>query len=111
MEALNSLLDKFMHMMGKENAQKLATEETPNKLRPALTPRLANKTLLLLLLLPLTPCKVVFAISFMGDYAATWSQPYLNKVFNGEPVVFDEFLINFRYSFFDHHHRHHALAL
>ncbi|KNZ49813.1 uncharacterized protein VP01_4761g2 [Puccinia sorghi] len=26
--------------------------------------------------------KVVFAVFFMRDYTATWSQPYLDKVFN-----------------------------
>ncbi|KNZ49231.1 uncharacterized protein VP01_513g8 [Puccinia sorghi] len=51
--------------------------------------------------------KVVFAVLFMKDYAATWSQTYLDKVFNGEPVVFNDFN-NFRSSFFDHNHRHHA---
>ncbi|KNZ48856.1 uncharacterized protein VP01_5361g1, partial [Puccinia sorghi] len=52
--------------------------------------------------------KVVFAILFMKDYTATWSQPYLDKVFNGEPVVFNDFLNNFRSSLFDHNHSHHA---
>ncbi|KNZ56739.1 uncharacterized protein VP01_232g1, partial [Puccinia sorghi] len=28
----------------------------------------------------------VFTVSFMKDYAATWSQPYLDKVFNGKLV-------------------------
>ncbi|KNZ44841.1 uncharacterized protein VP01_8771g1 [Puccinia sorghi] len=93
--------------------------------KPALTPRLASKTSLLLpppiLVLakpqpfygtcgatakafvgqiglhsitypqrfPTDASKVAFAVLFMKDYAATWSQPYLDKVFNGEPVVFN----------------------
>ncbi|KNZ45661.1 uncharacterized protein VP01_7930g1 [Puccinia sorghi] len=55
---------------------------------------------------PKDAIKVVFAVLFMKDYAATWSQPYLDKVFNGEPVVFNKFLNDFRSSFFDHNHRH-----
>ncbi|KNZ53659.1 uncharacterized protein VP01_3171g3 [Puccinia sorghi] len=27
--------------------------------------------------------KVVFTVLFMKDYTATWSQPYMDKVFNG----------------------------
>ncbi|KNZ48225.1 uncharacterized protein VP01_5819g1 [Puccinia sorghi] len=36
----------------------------------------------------------------------TLSQPYLKKVFNGEPVVFSEFINHYKSSFFnqDHHH-------
>ncbi|KNZ60656.1 uncharacterized protein VP01_15242g1, partial [Puccinia sorghi] len=40
--------------------------------------------------------KVAFAIFFMKDYAETWSQPYLMKVFNAEEVAFNEFLDNFK---------------
>ncbi|KNZ59241.1 uncharacterized protein VP01_1777g3, partial [Puccinia sorghi] len=40
--------------------------------------------------------KVAFAVSFMTDYAETWSQPYLMKVINAEEVAFDEFLDDFR---------------
>ncbi|KNZ63933.1 uncharacterized protein VP01_10831g1, partial [Puccinia sorghi] len=50
--------------------------------------------------------KVVFAVLFMKDYTANWSQPYLEKVFNGEPVVFNDFLNDFRSSFVDHNRRH-----
>ncbi|KNZ59531.1 uncharacterized protein VP01_170g6 [Puccinia sorghi] len=50
--------------------------------------------------------KVVFAILFMKDYTATWSQLYLDKVFNGEPVVFNDFLNDFKPSFFDHNRQH-----
>ncbi|KNZ63275.1 uncharacterized protein VP01_11659g1 [Puccinia sorghi] len=57
---------------------------------------------------PTNARKVVFAISFMKDHTATWGQPYLEKVFNGELVVFDDFLKNLRSIFFDHNHRHHA---
>ncbi|KNZ48143.1 uncharacterized protein VP01_5881g1 [Puccinia sorghi] len=56
--------------------------------------------------------KVVFAVLFMRDYTENWSQPYLDKVFNEEPVVFDNFLNNFRSSFFDCNRQHRAkLAL
>ncbi|KNZ44429.1 uncharacterized protein VP01_9173g1, partial [Puccinia sorghi] len=37
--------------------------------------------------LPTNTSKVAFAILFMKDYTATWSQPYLDKVFNRKPVV------------------------
>ncbi|KNZ52581.1 uncharacterized protein VP01_3513g1 [Puccinia sorghi] len=56
---------------------------------------------------PTDAIKVGFAVSFMKDDTATWSQTYLEKVFNGEPVL-NEFLNNFRSSFFDHNRRHHA---
>ncbi|KNZ57663.1 uncharacterized protein VP01_2104g3, partial [Puccinia sorghi] len=52
--------------------------------------------------------KVVFSIFFMKDYTATWSQPYRDKVFNGEPVVFNDLLNDFHSSFFDHSHQHDA---
>ncbi|KNZ44336.1 uncharacterized protein VP01_9262g1, partial [Puccinia sorghi] len=52
--------------------------------------------------------KVVFAILFMKDYAETWSQLYLDKVFNGEPGFFSYFLDDFGSSFFDHNCQHHA---
>ncbi|KNZ62855.1 uncharacterized protein VP01_1214g2 [Puccinia sorghi] len=57
---------------------------------------------------PTNTSKVVFAVLFMKDYTATWSQPYLDKVLNREPVVFNDFLNNFRSSFFDHNCRHRA---
>ncbi|KNZ58811.1 uncharacterized protein VP01_1858g3 [Puccinia sorghi] len=40
------------------------------------------------------------------DYAATWSQPNLIKVFNTEKVAFKEFMNNFKSSFFDHNFQH-----
>ncbi|KNZ64537.1 uncharacterized protein VP01_10183g1, partial [Puccinia sorghi] len=52
--------------------------------------------------------KVAFAISFMTDYTATWSQPYLTKILNGEAVVFSKFIEDFKSSFFDHNRCHHA---
>ncbi|KNZ43811.1 uncharacterized protein VP01_9842g1, partial [Puccinia sorghi] len=55
---------------------------------------------------PTNATKVVFTVSFMRDYTATWSQPYLEKVFKGDPVVFDYSLNDFRFSFFDHNRRH-----
>ncbi|KNZ44947.1 uncharacterized protein VP01_8650g1 [Puccinia sorghi] len=57
---------------------------------------------------PTDSIKVAFAVLFMKDYAANWSQPYLDKVFNGELVVFNDFLNDFKSSFFDHNHRHRA---
>ncbi|KNZ46504.1 uncharacterized protein VP01_7209g1, partial [Puccinia sorghi] len=42
---------------------------------------------------------------FMKDYTATWSHLYLEKVFNGELVVFNDFLNDFRSRFFDHNRR------
>ncbi|KNZ50976.1 uncharacterized protein VP01_4148g1, partial [Puccinia sorghi] len=47
---------------------------------------------------PTDSSKVAFAVSFMTEYAETWSQLYLGKVFNEEPVVFDDFLNDFRFS-------------
>ncbi|KNZ64332.1 uncharacterized protein VP01_10406g1 [Puccinia sorghi] len=52
---------------------------------------------------PTNTSKVLFAVSFMKDYTATWSQPYLDKVFNRKPVVFNDFLNDFKSSFFDHY--------
>ncbi|KNZ59113.1 uncharacterized protein VP01_17g15 [Puccinia sorghi] len=61
---------------------------------------------------PTNASKVVFAVLFMKDYAATWSQPYLDKVFNGKLVVCNDFLDDFKSRFFDHNHQHRAkLAL
>ncbi|KNZ45357.1 uncharacterized protein VP01_8206g1 [Puccinia sorghi] len=51
--------------------------------------------------------KVAFSISLM-DYAATWSQPYLMKVFHMEELAFKKFLDDFKSSFFDHNCQHHA---
>ncbi|KNZ59509.1 uncharacterized protein VP01_1715g2 [Puccinia sorghi] len=57
---------------------------------------------------PTDSSKVAFAISFMTEYAAAWSQPYLMSVFNAEEVVFGKFLDDFRCSFFDHNCQHRA---
>ncbi|KNZ47417.1 uncharacterized protein VP01_6405g1, partial [Puccinia sorghi] len=35
---------------------------------------------------PTNASKVAFATSFMRDYAATWCQPYLNRIFSSEPL-------------------------
>ncbi|KNZ63889.1 uncharacterized protein VP01_10888g1, partial [Puccinia sorghi] len=51
---------------------------------------------------PTDSSKVAFAVSFMKDYAASWSQLYLMRVFNAKGVVFDKFLDDFRCHFFDH---------
>ena len=50
--------------------------------------------------------KVAFAVSFMTDYASTWAQPYLTKIFNGQAVTFAEFIDDFKASFFDHNRKH-----
>ncbi|KNZ47872.1 uncharacterized protein VP01_6078g1, partial [Puccinia sorghi] len=57
---------------------------------------------------PTNTSKVAFTVSFMRDYAATWSQLYLDKVFHKVPVVFYDFLNNFRSSFFDQNRQQHA---
>ncbi|KNZ46317.1 uncharacterized protein VP01_7362g1, partial [Puccinia sorghi] len=55
--------------------------------------------------IPTKARKVKFAVTFMRDDTATWSQLYLEKVFNKIPVVFYDFHNNFRSSFFDYNHR------
>ncbi|KNZ49873.1 uncharacterized protein VP01_4730g2, partial [Puccinia sorghi] len=55
---------------------------------------------------PTDTSKVAFAVLFIKDYTATLSQLYLDKVFNGEPVVFNDLLNDLKYSFFDHNHWH-----
>ncbi|KNZ45018.1 uncharacterized protein VP01_8569g1 [Puccinia sorghi] len=49
---------------------------------------------------------LAFAVLFMTDYAATWSQPCLRQVFNVEEVSFNKFLDDFKSSFFDHNCQH-----
>ncbi|KNZ44366.1 uncharacterized protein VP01_9234g1, partial [Puccinia sorghi] len=44
---------------------------------------------------PTDSSKVAFAVSLMMYYTATWSQPYLTRVFNTDEVVFDKFLDDF----------------
>ncbi|KNZ61840.1 uncharacterized protein VP01_13500g1 [Puccinia sorghi] len=36
---------------------------------------------------PTNTSKVAFVTLFMQDYTATWCQPYLNRIFNGEPQI------------------------
>ncbi|KNZ44391.1 uncharacterized protein VP01_9207g1, partial [Puccinia sorghi] len=57
---------------------------------------------------PTDSSKVAFAVSFMTEYAATWSQPYLMRVFNAKGVFFDQLLDDFKSIFFDHNHQHRA---
>ncbi|KNZ61459.1 uncharacterized protein VP01_13981g1, partial [Puccinia sorghi] len=52
--------------------------------------------------------KVAFAVSFMMDYAATWSKPYLMNVFKMEEVTFNKFLDDFKSIFFYHNCQHRA---
>ncbi|KNZ55900.1 uncharacterized protein VP01_254g5, partial [Puccinia sorghi] len=48
------------------------------------------------------------AVTYPKDYAATWSQLYLDKIFNKVPVVFDDFLNDLKTSFSDHNRRQRA---
>ncbi|KNZ64560.1 uncharacterized protein VP01_1015g5, partial [Puccinia sorghi] len=53
-------------------------------------------------------CGTVAEVFFGKIGLSNWSQPYLEKVFNGEPVVFNEFLNDFKSSFFEQNHQHRA---
>ncbi|KNZ44612.1 uncharacterized protein VP01_899g3 [Puccinia sorghi] len=126
MDALNARLDKMMCMLAEERAQQIATEEnlcqTQARLdatssaslstEPAAAKSFVGKILLHTLTypekFPTDSRKLAFAVSFMTDYTATWSQPYLMKVFNAEEVAFNKFLNNFKSSFFDHNCQHRA---
>ncbi|KNZ48436.1 uncharacterized protein VP01_5677g1 [Puccinia sorghi] len=57
---------------------------------------------------PTNSRKVDFSVPFMTDYGATWSQPYLMKVFKAEEVALNKFLDDFKSSFFDHNRQNHA---
>ncbi|KNZ54209.1 uncharacterized protein VP01_3009g2 [Puccinia sorghi] len=133
MDALNTHIDKMMCMMAKKHVQQIATEENlgqtqahlnaavgqqnqnPNPPQTALAPpptSIPNSMILLHNItypeqFPTNSSKVAFAVSFITDYAATWSQPYLMKIFNKEEVAFNKFLEDFKSSFFDHHCQHH----
>ncbi|KNZ63277.1 uncharacterized protein VP01_11650g1, partial [Puccinia sorghi] len=51
----------------------------------------------------LQPCLATWHFpSFMRDYTATWCQPYLNRIFIGEPLDWADFLGDLEASFFDH---------
>ncbi|KNZ59092.1 uncharacterized protein VP01_1800g6 [Puccinia sorghi] len=52
--------------------------------------------------------KLVFAALFMQDYAATWCQTYLNRIFSGELLDWTDFLKDLEASFFDHNRRQHT---
>ncbi|KNZ60026.1 uncharacterized protein VP01_1624g2 [Puccinia sorghi] len=133
MDALNARLDKMMRMLAKERTKQLATGEnlhqtqarlnaTPKLHCPSQAPTFQQNPSVVesfvgqILLhtvtypeqFPTNSSKVAFAILFMTDYAATWSQPYLMKVFNTEEVVFNKFLDDFKSSFFDHNRQNHA---
>ncbi|KNZ55130.1 uncharacterized protein VP01_2759g4 [Puccinia sorghi] len=87
----------------------LATAEAELQLEPAIVlgvrdpstePMVLRPSLLLarscsIPKLPTNSRKVAFSVSFMTDYAATWSQPYLMKVFNTEEVALKKFLDDF----------------
>ncbi|KNZ61023.1 uncharacterized protein VP01_1461g1 [Puccinia sorghi] len=123
---------ELMRMMGKEHAQQLATEETLRQTQarldatagqqnsasaPASNPMVIAK--------PQTfdGTRDTASKAFIGQiglHAVTYPKqfptntskvvfaPYMDKAFNGEPVVLNEFLNDFRSSFFDHNHRHRA---
>ncbi|KNZ59702.1 uncharacterized protein VP01_1679g5 [Puccinia sorghi] len=57
---------------------------------------------------PIDTSKVAFTTSFMQDCAATWCQPYLNQMFNGEPLDWTDFLKDLEASFFDHNRQQRA---
>ncbi|KNZ61591.1 uncharacterized protein VP01_13815g1, partial [Puccinia sorghi] len=57
---------------------------------------------------PTNASKVAFAALFMRDYAATWCQPYINRIFNGEPLDWTDFLKDLEASFFDHNRQQRA---
>ncbi|KNZ45502.1 uncharacterized protein VP01_8055g1, partial [Puccinia sorghi] len=101
MDTLNAHLDKLMRIMGKEHAQRLATEETlqktqarldtmagqqnsaPTQPNPAPAPasnpmRLWARLAFMLSLNPRDspPMPEKCCVLFMRDYAATWSQLY-----------------------------------
>ncbi|KNZ52860.1 uncharacterized protein VP01_3424g1, partial [Puccinia sorghi] len=101
-------------MVTKERTQILAMEETlrqtwarldtqqprSNKSRSRTQPGQARQTPTLQQHLrhgcqecfPTDASKVAFATSFMRDYAATWCQLYLNRIFKGEPLDWTDFL-------------------
>ncbi|KNZ43742.1 uncharacterized protein VP01_9911g1, partial [Puccinia sorghi] len=69
----------------------------------------SGKTYLLIFLLSLFFRGILQEhLHILRDYAETWSQPYLMKFFNTEEVAFNEFLDDFKSSFFDHNCQHHA---
>ena len=51
---------------------------------------------------PTDSTKVAFAVSFLTDYAATWAQPYLERLIGGHAIAFQDFLDDFSASFYDH---------
>ncbi|KNZ63397.1 uncharacterized protein VP01_11501g1 [Puccinia sorghi] len=57
-----------------------------------------------------TPEKWILLSPLWKDYAATWSQTYLMKVFNAEEVAFNKFLDDFKSSFFDQSCQNHAVV-
>ncbi|KNZ46311.1 uncharacterized protein VP01_7370g1, partial [Puccinia sorghi] len=97
MDALNTRLDKMMH-------KHCSPSDHHPKLHSPCQASLSTEPMALRLshFFPTDSRKLVFAISFMMYLAATWSQPYLTKVFNGEEVVFSEFINDFKSSFFNH---------
>ncbi|KNZ51108.1 uncharacterized protein VP01_4091g3 [Puccinia sorghi] len=122
MEALNARLDELMRMMGEERAQRLAMEETLRQTQarlnatagqqnptsaPASSPNplmgpvvLLPRALLARLASMLSPIPSDFPPT-----PAKWPVP--GQIFNGEPVLFNDFVNYFR-CFFDHNHWHHA---
>ncbi|KNZ63536.1 uncharacterized protein VP01_11306g1, partial [Puccinia sorghi] len=132
MEALNSRLDKVMRKVTKERTQHLATEETlrrtqarldtqqhpsPAQPNPAPAPNPIKLTKpqpfdgtrgAAAERFPTDASKVAFTTLFMRDYTATWCQPYLNRIFNGEPLDWTDFLKDLEASFFDHNRQQRA---
>ncbi|KNZ46983.1 uncharacterized protein VP01_677g6 [Puccinia sorghi] len=114
MDALNAWLDEVMQMIAKER-NNWPQRRLSDKIKPTSMPHAAAKPFIAQIGLhavtylkqfPTNTSKVAFAALFMQDYAATWSQLYLTRLFNGEKVVFSKFMDDFKSSFFDHNCRH-----
>ncbi|KNZ49763.1 uncharacterized protein VP01_47g1 [Puccinia sorghi] len=95
----------------------IAGQQNPAPAQPNLAPAPASNLMVLAKPQPFdgtrgTAAKVfigqigLHAVTYPKDYTATSSQPYLDKFFNKEPVVFDDFLNDFKSSFFDQNCRH-----
>ncbi|PLW10991.1 hypothetical protein PCANC_24205 [Puccinia coronata f. sp. avenae] len=125
MDKVNARLDKVMCILANKHAQRLGSEKRlcqavasqkaaapPNPQAQTSTNPASAAAPNPVLFLPnqkpstepvaclLKTFKVAFAISFLTNSAATWAQPYTTKLFSRKPVVFLEFLNNFKASFF-----------
>ncbi|KNZ49555.1 uncharacterized protein VP01_4941g1 [Puccinia sorghi] len=105
MDALNAFLDEMMRIpsppTSRPNSMVLAKPQPFNRTRGAVANSFFGHILLHTVTypecFPTESSKVALDFSFMPDYAATWSQPYLMKVFNTEEVAFKTFLDDFNH--------------